>query len=93
MQIKADVLDKAISACLVQQHLTSQRAVAFWLRKLLIAKANYFIYNKKMLAIINTVRDQKIYAKEAKQKIKVLLDYKNLIYFAIAQELFKRQFR
>ena len=46
-----------------------------------------------MLAIINTVRDQKIYAKEAKQKIKVLLDYKNLTYFAIAQELSKRQFR
>ena len=48
---------------------------------------NYKIYDKKILAIIKELENQKYLLEDAKYKFEVWTDYKNLKYFMKAQKL------
>ena len=52
--IKTDVLDRVITKILLQQHLDSEwYPVAYFLKTIALAKCNYRIYDKEMLAIVH----------------------------------------
>jgi hypothetical protein len=53
--IKADSLDYVQGGCLSQIKDSVLYPVAFFLRKLTPAKYNYKIYNKELLAIVNSL--------------------------------------
>ena len=52
VEIETDAYDIAIRACLTQVHKSKRHPVAYYLRKMSLAKQNYDIYNKELLAII-----------------------------------------
>ena len=66
--IKIDVLDRALGACFNKDYKKLLYLVIFYLRKLLPTELNYNIYNKKLLAIVNTFKQWRVY-------------YKKLVYF------------
>ena len=50
-------------------------------------KLNYEIYNKEFLAIINIFKEWRMYLEGFIYLIKVLINYKNLLYFIIIKKL------
>ena len=54
--IEADTLDQALGAYFNQYYKKWLYLVAFYSRKFLSAELNYIIYNKELLAIINTFK-------------------------------------
>ena len=50
--LKTNVFDFAIKVCLSQKYKNKLYLVIYYLYKLLLAKLNYNIYNKELLAII-----------------------------------------
>ena len=63
------------------------------LKKIINIKLNYKIYNKKLLTIINIFEEWRMYLKESIYLIKILIDYKNLLYFMIIKKFNRRQTR
>ncbi len=88
------MLDEAIKACINQsdgkKHL---HFIAFHSKKLTKAELNYEIRNKKLLAIVNSFKQWKVYLKEFRHQIQVYTDYKNLLYFTIMKVLNWRQIK
>jgi hypothetical protein len=64
----------------------------YYFRKLLLAKQNYDIHDKKLLAIIAALKTWRIYIEEA-SKLIILTNHKNLLHFITTKELNKRQMR
>ena len=62
------------------------RFIIIYFKKIISAKLNYQIYNKKLLIIINIFKKQKMYLKESIYLIKILINYKNLLYFIIIKK-------
>ena len=54
--IEVDALDRVLEACLSQYYKIGLYLVAFYLRKFLPVELNYDIYDKELLAIINTFK-------------------------------------
>ena len=48
---------------------------------------NYKIYDKELLAIINIFKEWRIYLEGFIYLMKVLINYKNLLYFIITKKL------
>ena len=48
---------------------------------------NYKIYNKELLTIINIFKKWRMYLEESIYLIKILINYKNLLYFIIIKKL------
>ena len=62
--IKINALDRALGVYLKQYYNRQLYLVTFYLRKLLPAELNYNIYNKELLAVINTFKQWRVYYKE-----------------------------
>jgi hypothetical protein len=62
-------------------------------RKLSIAKINYEIHDKELLAIIDTFEEWRHLFEEAQHTTTVYMDHKNLEYFMNTQVLNRRQTR
>ena len=60
-------------------------------KKLTNAKQNYIITEKKMLAIIQAAKEWRKYLKEAKTKVEIIINHKNLTYFQEVEITNKRQ--
>ena len=54
---------------------------------------NYKIYDKELLAIVNVFEKWKVYLKGSIYLVKILINYKNLLYFIIIKKLNWRQTR
>ena len=54
---------------------------------------NYTIFEKEMLAVIQTIKEWRKYLKGSQQKIKIITDHKNLTYFKETRILNRRQTR
>jgi hypothetical protein len=57
MLLETNTLDKAIKGCISQ--IRKDRIlhlIAYYFKKLLLAKLNYNVYNKELLAIVNTIK-------------------------------------
>ncbi len=92
--LKMNASDEAIEACINQsddkKHL---HLIAFHSRKLTEAELNYEIHNKKLLIIVNSFKQWKVYLEESRYQIQVYTDYKNLLYFTITKVLNRRQIK
>ena len=70
-----------------------QKPVAYLSKSLNEIERNYEIHNKKILAVIWSLENQKYLLESTKFKFKVQTDYKNLEYFIKVQKLNCRQVR
>ena len=61
----------------------------FFFKKLYKLKLNYLIYDKGLIIIIKAFKEQKYYLIGIRYKIKVYIDYKNLISFTIIKDFNK----
>ena len=52
---------------------------------------NYDIYNKKLLAIVAVLKEQKVFLQGITKPFVIKIDYKNLIGFLIIKKLNQRQ--
>jgi hypothetical protein len=57
------------------------------------AERNYDIYDKEMLAIVDAIREWRVYLEGAKFTIDIVTDHKNLQYFLTTKALNRRQAR
>ena len=92
--LKINMLDEAIKTCINQSNdKKCLHFIAFHSRKLTNAELNYEIHNKKLLAIVDSFKQWKVYLKEFRHQIQVYTDHKNLLYFMITKVLNWRQIR
>ena len=64
VRIETNISDLAIKACLLQKHKNSWHPMVYLLRKLSLAKQNYNIYNKELLAIVVALKTQRVYVEK-----------------------------
>ena len=92
--VKIDALDYALSRTISQIRDDGKlHLIAFYLRKLTLAELNYKIYNKELLAIVECLKEWRVYLEGPKYKVKVYSNYKNLLYFTTIKVLNRRQVR
>ena len=91
-RMKIDALNLVIDACFNQLYEGMWHLVTYYFRKLLLAKQNYDIHNKKLLAIIAALKAWRVYTKEASE-LTILTNHKNLLHFITTKKLNKRQVR
>lgn len=89
-----DASDFAISGILQQTDESDfLHPVAFFSRKLTPAEINYQVYDKELLAIIETFRDMRAWLMGSPVPVSVFSDHKNLEWFMTTQNLNRRQAR
>ena len=89
--LKINALNYIINMCISQSNNEERlRSVIFYSRKIISAKLNYKIYNKKLLIIVAAFDEWRVYLKEFKYSVKVYIDYKNLLYFITIKMLNRR---
>ena len=76
-------------ACYNQCHEKNWHFITYLLRKLLSAKQNYNVHNKKLLIIITTLENWKMYVKKI-SKLTIFTNHKNLLHFITIKQLNKR---
>ena len=87
-KLETNASNKALGAVLyTQDNNSKQRVLEYYFYKFLLAKQNYNIYNKELLAIVNAFTKQRAQLIETKYKVEVYLDYQNLIYFIITKKI------
>ncbi len=92
--LEINTSDEAIEACISQSDDKKRlHLIAFHSRKLTDAELNYEIHDKKLLAIVDSFKQWRVYLKEFKHQIQVYTNHKNLLYFTITKVLNQRQIR
>ncbi len=92
--LKTNASDEAIETCISQSDdKKCLHLIAFHSRKFTDAELNYEIHDKKLLAIVNSFKQWRVYLKESRHQIQVYTDHKNLLYFMITKVLNRRQIR
>ena len=79
----------AIGACLCQQKEGKWHPVAYYLRKMMALEQNYDIYDKELLAVVESLKYWRVYA-ESYSQLNIFTDYKNLLNFIITKVLNRR---
>lgn len=91
--IETDASDFAIAGVLSQPDSVNRlHPIAFYSRKMQDAELNYDIFNKEMLAIIESIRVWRPYLEGARDII-AFTDHRNLESFTVEKELNRRQAR
>ncbi len=92
--LKMNASDEVIETCISQSDDKKRlHFIAYYSRKLTVAELNYEIHDKKLLAIVNSFKQWRVYLKESRHQIQVYTDHKNLLYFMITKVLNQRQIR
>ena len=91
-QIKTDTSDQAVGACLCQQADSKWHPVAYYSHKITQVEQNYNIYNKELLAVVNTLEHWRVYT-ESSSELTILTDHKNLTTFTTTKKLNRQQVR
>ncbi len=75
-ELVIDTLDYAIGVEIGQIRKDRKyQLISFFLKKFLGVELNYEIYNKELLAIVRTIKENRHYLKEVKYQIIVYNDY------------------
>ena len=86
--LETDVLDYAIGVCLTQKgNDDKMRTVAYYACKMTGLELNYDIHDKELLAIVEALREWRVYLEEAKYPVQIYIDYKNLLYWTSTKQL------
>ena len=89
--LETNASDQVIEACISQSDDKKRLyLIAFHSEKLTNVELNYEIYNKKLLIIVNSFKQWRVYLKEFKHQIQVYTNHKNLLYFTITKVLNRR---
>lgn len=91
--LETDASDTAMGGVLLQKGEKKLHPVAYFSRKMSPAEQNYNIYDKELLAIVESLKHWSIYLQGTKYPVKVLTDHMNLTYFKTTKELNRRQSR
>jgi Reverse transcriptase (RNA-dependent DNA polymerase)/RNase H-like domain found in reverse transcriptase/Integrase zinc binding domain/Chromo (CHRromatin Organisation MOdifier) domain/gag-polyprotein putative aspartyl protease len=91
--LHADSSGAALSGIISQWHNGILHPVAFWSRKCTPAECNYDIYDREMLAIVESMKHWRHYLEGAKYPIQIRSDHKNLETFMTTKILSRRQAR
>ena len=84
VKLKTDASDYAFGAQIKYRNNQNKLYfITFYFYKFLKAKLNYFIYDKKILTIVNTFKKFQHYLKENMYQIKVYINHKNISHFSI----------
>ena len=86
-RVEADSSDYANGAVLSQKIDGKWRPVAFRSRSLNETERNYQIYDKEMMAIMDSLMEWRQYLLGAKYPVEVFTDHQNLQYFRKPQKL------
>jgi hypothetical protein len=92
-RVEADSSDYANGAVLSQKVDGKWKPVAFRSRSLNETERNYQIYDKEMMAIMDSLSEWRQYLMGAKHAVEVFTDHQNLQYFKKPQKLNRRQAR
>jgi hypothetical protein len=86
--VEADASDYVVAGVLSQTDTKGVTClVAYFSKRISLAKGNYKIYNKELLAIIYCFKQWRPELEGATHLIQVLSNYKNLQYFATTKQL------
>ena len=92
--VETDASDYALGAILSQPDEKGvNHPIAFHSRKLLPAETNYQIYDKELLAIVDSFKHWRHYLEFSEHPVAVITDHKNLEYFSTTRNLSRRQVR
>ncbi|KAH9262992.1 hypothetical protein BASA83_013712 [Batrachochytrium salamandrivorans] len=92
--METDASDFAISGVLHQHDQTNTlRPVAFYSRQMNNAERNYDIYDKELLAVVESFKHWRHLLQGGLHPVTVLCDHKNLEYFMSTKKLTRRQAR
>ncbi len=92
--LEMNMSDETIKACINQSNdKRCLHLIAFYNKKLTDAELNYEIHDKKLLAIVNSFKQWRVYLKEFRHQIQVYTDHKILLYFTITKVLNQRQIK
>lgn len=92
-RLECDASNFALGAVLSQHQNGVWRPVAFLSKAMNPAERNYEIYDKELLAIMNSLDEYRHYLMGAHHEFEVWTDHKNLEYFRKPQKLNRRQAR
>lgn len=92
-RVETDSSDYANGAVLSQLVDGKWRPVAFRSRALNEVERNYEIYDKEMMAIMDSIEEWRQYLLGARETVEVFTDHQNLQYFKKPQKLNRRQAR
>jgi transposase InsO family protein len=92
--MECDASDSALGAILSQKNVDgSINPIAYHSRKFTKEEVNYEIHDKELLAIVDGFKEWRHYLAGAKEKVIVLCDHRNLLYFMTTKMLNRRQAR
>ena len=92
--LEMNASDEAIKMCINQSNdKKCLHFITYYSCKFTVAELNYEIHDKKLLAIVNSFKQWRVYLKESRHQIQVYTDHKNLLYFMIMKVLNRRQIR
>lgn len=92
--METDASDKAIGGCLKQKDDDGKlHPVAYYSRKLTGPEANYDVHDKELLAVVECLKQWRVYLEGAKYPVQVYSDHKNLTRWTTTQTLNRRQVR
>jgi len=89
--VETDALGHTIEGVLLQEQEGKWKPIAFLSRTMQPAERNYEIYDKELLAIVDTLTKWRQYLLDAKESFKVWTDHENLKYFREPHKLNGRQ--
>ena len=91
--MKTDASDFVVSGVLSQMHDNVLKPVVYFSKKMTPAECNYEIYDKKLLAIVESFAIWRPELMGVKDFVKVYSDHKNLETFMTIKQLNRRQVR
>jgi hypothetical protein len=93
--VESDASDYAIASIISQYNPGTGEfhPIAFFARGLVAAELNYDVYDKEMLAIVESFKQWRAYLEGAKYKVEVFTDHNNLQWFTTTKNLTRRQAR
>jgi len=92
--LETDASDFALGAVLSQAADSGvAQPVAFYSRQMVPAERNYEIYDKELLAIVESLKHWRHYLQGSRSQIQIICDHKNLEYFMTSKRLTRRQAR
>ena len=90
--LETDASDFALRVVLSQMGADEKlHSVAFYSQKFSVAEINYKIYDKELLAIVDSFQEWRHFLKGAANLMAVYTDHKNLEYYMSARILNRRQ--
>ena len=91
--IKTNAFDHTTAAVISQEIEGGLQPLGFMSKKMTSAEQNYTITEKEMLAIIQAVKEWRMYLEGSKTRAEIITDHKNLTYFQEAKITNRRQAR